>query len=190
VAADAILEETRDVILLHCVSAYPAPLEQLNLRVISALRGAFGVPVGFSDHTLGSEAACAALALGARVFEKHVTLSRGLPGPDHQASSEPQELARYVQTLRSMMISLGDGRKRVMPCEENTRDAFRRYLVVERSVGKGQSFSESDFAFMKVASGIAPHCIELIVGKKARVDVQAGTVFRWELLDTRGVDGD
>jgi len=125
--------------VLHCISAYPAPLEQMNIRALEVLPG-WGVapltgnvvvmplPLGLSDHTIGPYAACAALALGARIFEKHLTLDKNMPGPDHKASATPEEMAEYVKALRALAIGMGDGVKRVMPCEEAARAKHKPWL--------------------------------------------------------------
>ena len=111
--------------ILHCVSAYPAPLEEMNLSVIAYLRRTYGPNVGLSDHTIGKAAALIALGLGARIFEKHLTLDRGQPGPDHNTSFLPMEMRDYVIYLRDGEVALGDGIKRVMPCETETENATR-----------------------------------------------------------------
>lgn len=117
-----------ELILLHCVSAYPAPLSQMNMRAINML-AAYGYPVGLSDHTLGTDAAVMALAMGACIIEKHLTLDRNADGPDHWASIEPDEMKRFVETLRHCEIALGDGPKRVMPCEEENRKAYEAFVA-------------------------------------------------------------
>ena len=179
---ETILAETNELIILHCVSSYPAPLEQMNLFVIPNLRNAFGCPVGLSDHTTGAEVACAAVALGARVFEKHLTLDKSMEGPDHQASLDPEEMRRYCQALRDVHSALGDGLKRIMPCEENTRKAFRRYLVAARDLPKGIVLRAQDCCFKKVVDGISPHYLELVIGSQLVVDVSEDTVLTWPML--------
>ena len=123
--ANALLRAPEDRALLHCVSAYPTPLEQVNLRAMDALR-AFHCPVGFSDHTWGFSAAEAAVARGAVIIEKHLTLDRKLPGPDHVASMEPHDFRPLVQQIRKTTAMLGDGHKRPMPCEAETMKACGR----------------------------------------------------------------
>lgn len=114
--------------ILHCVSCYPAPLAEMNLRVIPFLWRTFGRNVGLSDHTIGSDAAIMALALGARIFEKHLTLDRNQDGPDHKASAMPDELWYYVQILKQCEAALGDGEKRVMSCEVSNRAQFDKFI--------------------------------------------------------------
>lgn len=177
---DVVLGENKELILLHCVSSYPAPLEDLNLNVIPQLAAITNCPVGFSDHTIGVEASCAALALGARFFEKHFTLSHDQAGPDHQASLTPEELTRYVSTLRSMHKALGDGEKRVMPSELENRKAFRRFLVASRDIQKGERFVQDDFLFKKVTDGIAPKHLYEIVRTVAATEILEGEVLQWK----------
>ncbi|MBI9081300.1 MAG: N-acetylneuraminate synthase family protein [Pseudodesulfovibrio sp.] len=177
-----ILRENDALIILHCLSSYPAPLEDLNLNAIPELARLTNCPVGFSDHTVGVEASCAALALGARIFEKHFTLSHDQAGPDHQASLTPEGLTRYVSTLREIRKALGDGHKRVMPSETSNRKAFRRYLVFDRDIKKGELFSPDDFLFKKVADGVAPKHLDEVVGSRASEDISEGDLFHWKHL--------
>jgi N,N'-diacetyllegionaminate synthase len=179
---ETILAETNELIILHCVSSYPAPLEQMNLSVIPNLRNTFGCPVGLSDHTAGADVACAAVAMGARVFEKHLTLDKSMEGPDHQASLDPEEMRRYCQALRGVHSALGDGVKRIMPCEENTRKAFRRYLVAARDLPEGTVLRPQDCCFKKVVDGISPRYLELVIGSQIAVDVSEDTVLTWPML--------
>lgn len=179
---ETIAAENPDLIILHCVSSYPAPMEQMNLAAIPVLAGMFGLPVGFSDHTTGTAAACAAVALGARVFEKHLTLDKAMEGPDHQASLDPEEMRLYCETLRSVRAAIGDGHKRIMPCEENTRQAFRRYLVVARDLPAGTVLCMQDLCFKKVVDGIAPRHLDLVIGSRLTQDVAEDTVITWPML--------
>lgn len=182
-AIDTLLKENNEIILFHTVSAYPAPIEEMNLKMISTLSQLYGKPVGFSDHTLGYGAACAALAFGARIFEKHFTLDRDTPGPDHQASLNPEELRNYVLTLRSVYRGLGDGLKKVMPCEVNVRSTFRRFLVTDKAIKKGEIFSEQHFCFKKMSDGIAPKELSQIVGRKALFDLPEDEPLMWEFVE-------
>ena len=125
---DAAIVALEPCAVLHCISAYPAPLDQMCLGLIGDLV-ARGWPIGLSDHTIGIAAACASLALGARIFEKHLTFNRNLPGPDHKASATPKEIGEYVRTLRALAIGMGDGVKRIMPCEAAARAKFKGWLV-------------------------------------------------------------
>ncbi len=179
---ETILGETQDLIILHCVSSYPAPVEQMNLSLIPNLQRVFGCPVGLSDHTTGVEAACAAVALGARVFEKHLTLDRSMVGPDHQASMDPAQMGHYCRTLRSVRAGLGDGRKCIMPAEENTRRAFRRFMVAARDLEVGTVLGPEDIHFKKVVDGLAPRYLELAIGARLTVAIAADTPLGWGML--------
>lgn len=179
---ETILAETRELVILHCVSSYPAPVEQMNLALIPNLRGMFGCPVGLSDHTTGTEAACAAVALGARVFEKHITLDKTMSGPDHQASLSPEEMLHYCRTLRSIRAALGDGVKRIMPSEEDTRRAFRRFVVAARDLPAGTVVGPLDIHFKKVVDGISPRYLDMVIGARVAVPVAADTILTWEML--------
>lgn len=166
------------VVLLHCVSAYPAPIEQSNVRAVSAMAERLSVPVGYSDHTLGADAAVAAVALGACVIEKHLTLDRSLPGPDHAASSEPDELAALIRSIRAVESALGDGVKRPMPAEEANRLAGRRSLAAVRDLAAGTTISREMLTALRPGTGIAPSRLGDVVGRRLMRDVRGG-----ELLD-------
>lgn len=146
----------RGICLLHCVSAYPAPNSDANLRVIPALAARFGVPVGWSDHTVGPVTALGAVALGASLLEKHVTLDRTMQGPDHRASAEPGEFRSYVAAVRQMEAALGDGVKRITPAEEENRLHVRRSYHASRDLGAGTRLSADDVVLLRPASGLPP----------------------------------
>ena len=122
------VKETNAAVILHCVSAYPAPIDEMNLKIIAQLDW-FPCDIGLSDHTEGNEAAMLALALGATVFEKHITLDKSQAGPDHAASATPDEMWQYVQALKRAEIALGDGIKRIMPCEVENRKRYERFIA-------------------------------------------------------------
>ncbi len=164
--------------LLHCVSSYPAPFEQINLRAIELLRTHFSVPVGYSDHTEGTAVALAAAALGAGIIEKHFTLDRTLPGPDHAASLEPEELARMVRDIRIVERALGKREKRCQPCEENVRDVARRSLILSRSLKAGQSIAREDIIIQRPGTGITPSALSSVIGKILKRDLQAGVILQ------------
>ena len=179
---ETILAETNELIILHCISSYPAPVEEMNLLLIQNLHRMFGCPVGLSDHSTGTEAACAAVALGARVFEKHFTLDKSMHGPDHQASLDPMEMRNYCQTLRSIRASLGDGVKHIMPSEQNTRKAFRRFMVAAHNLPAGTVLREQDICFKKVVDGIAPRFHDQVLGSQLMEDVPEDAVIKWAML--------
>jgi len=173
----------RDVVLLQCASLYPAPPARMNLRAIATLRQAFGVPVGLSDHTLGIHVASAAVGLGACVVEKHFTLSRSLPGPDHPFAVEPAELAEMVRQIREVEAALGDGRKLgPAPDEEEMHQKARRSLIAARRIPKGTRIERDMIAIKRPGFGIRPKFVDLVLGRVAKVDVDEDTVLTWEML--------
>ncbi len=164
--------EAPGTVLFHCVSAYPAPLEQCNLRAIPEMVRAHGVPVGWSDHTTGVTSALGAVALGASVLEKHVTTDRTRPGPDHAASLEPDELTRYVADCRALAVALGDGRKRRVPAEEENAHLVRRSWHATRDLAAGERVGDADVVLLRPEGGVAPS--EVVVGRTVRTAVAAG----------------
>jgi N,N'-diacetyllegionaminate synthase len=154
--------------LMHCVSAYPAPEDQINLRALNTLVAAFGCPVGYSDHTLGITAAVTAVALGAVVLEKHLTLDVNLSGPDHHASLEPKQFAEMVAAIRSCERMLGDGLKRPQPAEESTRQVSRRSLRASRFIPVGHTYSPEDFVCLRPADGLSPMLYQELLGRPAQ----------------------
>jgi N-acetylneuraminate synthase len=142
------------VTLLHCTTEYPAPYAEVNLKAMDTLRSAFNLPTGYSDHTPGIEIAIAAVARGATVIEKHFTLNRALPGPDHQASLEPQELAMLVNSIRHVELAIGHGQKIPMPSEYINRKIARKSLVALKNIAKGEIFSEENLGLKRPGSGI------------------------------------
>ncbi|WGV18117.1 N-acetylneuraminate synthase [Fuscovulum ytuae] len=153
-----------DIIILQCVSNYPARIEEQNLRVIPALSAVFGRPVGFSDHTIGPFAAIAARALGMAVLEKHFTLDRALEGPDHAASIEPDQFAEMVSVIRAVEAGLGDGVKRAVASEEGVRAVARKSLVFCRALPQGHVLSEDDLVAKRPGTGISPDRLEVFLG--------------------------
>jgi len=144
------------VTLLHCTTEYPAPFAEVNLRAMETLRQAFCLPVGYSDHTAGISIPLAATALGATVIEKHFTLDRKLPGPDHKASLEPNELAEMVRGIRQIEQALGTSRKAPTPSELKNRPVARKSLVAARDIAAGETFSAENLAIKRPGSGISP----------------------------------
>jgi sialic acid synthase SpsE len=142
--------------LLHCTSEYPAAACEVNLRAIDTLKHAFGLPVGLSDHTRGIHVPIAAVARGASIIEKHFTLDRNLPGPDHAASLEPAELSAMVHAIREVESALGDGVKRPTASELGNRNIARKSLVAARALSKGQRLGPEDIAVKRPGTGISP----------------------------------
>lgn len=170
-ASDAGREAlARQVTLLHCVTQYPAPPESVNLRAMATMAAAFGLPVGYSDHTLGIEVAIAAVACGASVIEKHFTLDRTLPGPDHVASLEPAELAQLVASVRNVSRALGAAVKTPVAAEMENRLIARRSIVASRAIRSGEVFTADMFATKRPAHGISPMRIWDMVGGTATRD--------------------
>jgi len=157
-----------DLTLLHCHTDYPTRFEEANLRAMGALKAAFPrCHVGFSDHTPGVEAAVAAVALGAEVVEKHFTLDRELPGPDHRASLVPSELACLVRSIRNVEAALGDGVKRPSEAELKIREVARKSLVAARPIRRGERFSEENLAVKRPGGGVDPMRWDDYVGRSA-----------------------
>jgi N-acetylneuraminate synthase len=175
------------VALLKCTSAYPAPPQEMNLRAIPALAEAFDVPVGLSDHTLGTAVAVAAVALGACIVEKHFTLSRSLGGPDSAFSLEPDELRDLVQAVRAAEAALGSAEHGMGEVEARSR-AFRRSLFVVRDVKQGEQFTSENVRSIRPSGGLAPKHLPAVLGRRALRDVERGTPLSWELV-SRAADG-
>lgn len=144
------------VVLLHCTSEYPAPFDEVNLRALETLRSAFGLPVGLSDHTRGTAVPVAAVARGAPVVEKHFTLDRTLPGPDHRASLEPDELAAMVEGIRQAEQALGAAQKRPTPSETKNRPVARKSLVAAEPIAEGEPFTEENLTAKRPGHGLSP----------------------------------
>jgi N,N'-diacetyllegionaminate synthase len=168
--------------LLQCVSNYPADPADANLRAMSTMAQRFSLPVGYSDHTMGSEVALAAVALGACIIEKHFTLDRSLPGPDHMASAEPDELAALVAGIRTVESALGHGRKEPAPSEADTKAVARRSLVAVRDIAAGEIITEDLIAIKRPGTGLAPSLKDRVLGKKAESNIPAGALFSLEML--------
>jgi len=166
--ARRILKER--VTLLHCTTEYPAPVEDVNLRAMPTMAAAFGLPVGYSDHTLGIAVPLAAVACGATVIEKHFTLDRDLPGPDHRASLEPGELREMIRGIRQVEAALGSARKFPAPSELKNLDIVRRSLVAAQSIRQGERFSEDNLTCKRPGTGVSPMHYWDWLGKEAEED--------------------
>jgi N,N'-diacetyllegionaminate synthase len=160
---------SRDKItVLHCNTAYPTPMCDVHLRAMSYLRDSLGVKVGYSDHTLGIEVAIAAVALGAVVIEKHITLDRTLPGPDHQASIEPHELQALVRGIRNIEIALGEARKEPTSSELENIAVARKSLVAFKVIDEGELFTSDNLTAKRPGTGLSPMLWDDMIGKKAK----------------------
>jgi N,N'-diacetyllegionaminate synthase len=176
------------VVVLHCTSAYPAPDEALNLRAMQSMGRDLGVSVGYSDHSLGIEAPLAAVALGATVIEKHLTLDRTLPGPDHAASLEPGEMADMVRGIRRVSAMLGGGVKAPGPEERDTARVARRSVVTAVDIPAGTVLTADLLQCRRPATGIAPRDLQQVIGRRTKSALVAGDVLQWALLEG-GLEG-
>lgn len=156
-----------DIALLHCNTEYPTPMRDVNLRAMLSLRKAFHTPVGYSDHTQGIEVPIAAVALGAQIIEKHFTLDKTMPGPDHKASLEPTELKAMVDAIRNIEQALGNGEKHVSPSERPNIVVARKSIVAAREIRKGELFTEENITVKRPGNGISPMLWDNVIGQKA-----------------------
>ncbi len=177
----------KELALLHCVSAYPAPVEDVNLLAMQFLRETFNVPIGYSDHTEGIEVAVLAVACRANIIEKHLTLDRNLPGPDHRMSLEPDEFKAMVQKIRETEKVLGRWDKRPMRSELNTRNVARKSVVALVDLKRGCSIESKMVGVRRPGLGIPPSDIEKVIGRTVRrdlpADIPAGNIVTWEMLE-------
>ena len=173
-AALQVLKEgiASEIYILHCNTEYPTPLEDVNLRAMLAIKEKFGLPVGYSDHTVGIEVPIAAVALGASAIEKHFTLDRNMKGPDHRASLEPTELKQMIKAIRNIETALGDSEKRPSASEEKNRLIARKSIVARGVIKKGDIFSEDNITAKRPGTGISPMLWDEIIGRAAKRDFQ------------------
>ncbi len=185
----ATLEEVREslavitespVALLHCTSDYPAPLADVNLLAMKTMQNEFGTVVGYSDHTDGVEVSVAAVSLGAKIIEKHFTLDKSLPGPDHKASMTPEQFTNLVRSIRNVELALGDGIKRCMPSEENTKLVARKSIVAARQIHSGEFITAKDLKVKRPGNGLAPKHIDDLVGKMAKESIDMDQLVLWD----------
>ena len=170
------------IVLLHCVSSYPTPAAEVNLRAMRTMADEFGLPIGFSDHTAGIHIAVAAVSLGACVIEKHFTLDKNLPGPDHKASLEPAELAALVSNIREVESSFGDGEKRPAQCEKDVATVARRSIVARNTITAGSIISLDSIIMLRPGTGLPPTMIDSVIGRRAKDDIPSGTLVTMEML--------
>lgn len=165
------------ITVLHCTTEYPTPMTEVNLRAMQSIHSAFGVKVGYSDHTIGIEVAIAAVAMGASVIEKHFTMNRNLPGPDHKASLEPHELKAMVDAIRNIELAMGHGIKRLTPSELKNKPNIRKSLVASRLIKCGQVFSELNISAKRPGTGISPMSWDEVIGRTAPRDFLNGELI-------------
>ena len=169
-----VLEDNgaKDITILHCTTEYPAPIKDVNLRVMDTLKKKFGYPVGYSDHTQGIEVDLAAVALGATVIEKHFTLDRNLRGPDHKASLEPNELKAMVDGVRKIEMALGGCEKRPSEIEIKNRDVARKSIVARQKIKAGELLTENNLTTKRPGNGINPMKWNEVLGTRAARDFE------------------
>jgi N-acetylneuraminate synthase len=172
----------RKLILLQCVSNYPAHPKDVNLRAMDTMATAFNCPVGYSDHTQGIEVSLAAVAMGACVIEKHFTLDRDLPGPDHKASLEPKELAALVKGIRVVESAMGSGRKAPAASESDTAYVVRKSLVAKRNIPGGSIITEDMIAVKRPGNGLPPSMLQKILGLEVKTDIEEDTLISLEMF--------
>jgi N-acetylneuraminate synthase len=169
-----------NLVLLHCVSNYPAEYENINLKVMNTMRKAFDLIVGYSDHTLGIEVPIAAVAMGAKVIEKHFTLDKNMEGPDHKASLNPEELKQMVSSIRNIEKSLGDSIKKPTINESDNKNTVRKSLVINRKMNKNEVIKKENIEIKRPGTGIEPKFLDIINGMKLIRDVKEDQILVWE----------
>lgn len=172
-----------DITILHCNTEYPTPMEDVNLMAMITIGQAFGVKIGYSDHTLGIEVPIAATALGATAIEKHFTLDRNLPGPDHKASLEPEELKAMVIAIRNIEKAIGgNGRKEPSPSESKNKDIARKSIHIKRNIKAGELLTENDIIALRPGDGITAMQWNKVIGKTMNVDKLENEKLTWSDL--------
>ncbi len=173
----------RELALLHCVSSYPADPADVNLRAMRELAHTFNIPCGFSDHTLGHDIALAAVALGACILEKHLTLDHALPGPDHACSLEPDEMAQLVKAVRDVEAALGDGCKKPTAAECALGAVARRSITTACNIPRGFVVKIDDLVMRRPGTGLPPSSLSAVIGRRARIDIAEDTLISMDMLE-------
>ncbi len=167
------------IILLHCSSEYPVPYPSINLNAMKTLKKAFGVEVGYSDHSIGIEISIAAVALGGKVIEKHLTLDRSLPGPDHKASAEPKTFSRMVKSIRNIELALGNGIKTPSIQELENKRIVRKSIVAKKDINIGETFNIDNICVKRPGHGISPIHWEKLIGTTSKYDFKINDLIKW-----------
>ncbi len=167
----------QNVSILHCTTDYPAQPEELNLKVLQAYKETFKLPIGYSDHSLGQQASCSAVALGATIIEKHITLDQNLPGPDHKASIEPEDFKRFIKAIREVEVLLGQSIKQPTRSEKKNIPIARKSLVANTHIQKGQTFSIENLACKRPGDGMSPIHFWGLLNQVASRDYQSGDLI-------------
>ncbi len=171
------------IILLHCSTCYPAPLHSVNLRAMDTLRFAFHLPVGYSDHTEGITISVAAVAMGAQAIEKHITLDKNLPGPDHRSSLEPREFSSMVRAIRDVELALGSGMKKISDEEREIKKVARRSIVAKIDIGAGDSLQEDSLSVKRPGTGIEPKYLNSVLNMRAKKSIHKDQVITWDMIE-------
>ncbi len=180
-AVDILLENgAKDVELMHCTTDYPTSVEDVNLKAMLTLKNAFHLQVGYSDHTLGFEAAVAAVTMGAVTIEKHITLDREMKGPDHKASMPPAEFTEYVEHIRNTEKLLGNGRKKPTAKERTIMQQVRRSILATRDLKAGTILTEKDICIKRPGTGIAPEFMSFLPGRELKRDIEKEEPITWQ----------
>jgi N-acetylneuraminate synthase/N,N'-diacetyllegionaminate synthase len=175
--------DKKDITVLHCNTEYPTPMEDVNLKAMKIIGNELGVKIGYSDHTLGIEVPIAAVALGAKIIEKHFTLDRNLPGPDHRASLEPDELKEMVKAIRNIGKAIsGSGKKEPSPSEKKNKEVARKSIHTTRSMKVGEIIKEEDIIALRPGNGISPMEWENVIGRKINRAYSATEMLEWSSL--------
>lgn len=179
-AVNAIMATGNDKLqLMHCTTDYPTQIKDVNLKAMVTLRNAFQIPAGYSDHTLGFEAAVAAVTLGASCIEKHITLDREMEGPDHKASMPPEEFREYVQHIRNTEKLLGDGRKKPTDGEQAIIQQVRRSILAAHDLKEGTVLTSDMICFKRPGNGIKPEFADILIGRRIKRDIAKEEVISW-----------
>lgn len=168
----------KNITVLHCNTAYPTPVKDVNLSAMLTIRDTFKVNIGYSDHTMGIEIPIAAAALGAKVVEKHFTLDKDMEGPDHRASLEPEELKIMIKAIRNIEKALGHGFKGISPSEYKNRSISRKCIVAARDIKKGDFFNEANLTVKRPAKGISPMDWDNVIGKSAKRNFKKDEIIK------------
>lgn len=171
------------ITLLHCTTSYPAPVESVNLSAMKTLRCAFKFPVGYSDHTEGITIPIAAAALGATVIEKHFTLDKTLPGPDHKSSLEPDELREMIKAIRNTELSIGDGIKKPEEAEIKNMTVARKSIVAKRDIKAGEILTKENISLKRPGDGIQPKYFNTIIGTSVKKDIKKDSTLKWSDME-------
>ncbi|MBT7901251.1 MAG: N-acetylneuraminate synthase, partial [Candidatus Marinimicrobia bacterium] len=164
--------------ILHCNTEYPTPMKDVNLKAMLTIKDEMGVNIGYSDHTLGIEVPIAAVAMGATVIEKHFTLDRNMPGPDHRASLKPDELREMVVAIRNIKKAMGAGEKKPSSSETKNISVVRKSIVAKMSIKKGELFTEENLTVKRPGTGISPMRWDTVIGKVASSDYGMDDLIR------------